>query len=152
MLSGKAVAKKKGSLKKPSAVVPATAPAAKKGDVRRRPSAQAGEVKALEPARRAAMTAIKKNKKKKMKKKVQGVTRATEASNAATRGPAVLVDEVTSGSALEESALDKLLWDIAGEVGAAAAPGSKSRDASEKKKLEKVKELRERYAEYRSAG
>ena len=152
MLSGKAVAKKKGSLKKPSAVVPATAPAAKKGDVRRRPSAQAGEVKALEPARRAAMTAIKKKKKKKMKKKVQGVTRATEASKAATRGPAVLVDEVTSGSALEESALDKLLWDIAGEVGAAAAPGSKSRAASEKKKLEKVKELRERYAEYRSAG
>ena len=152
MLSVRAVAKKKGSSKKPSAVVPATAPAAKKGDVRRRPSAQAGEVKALEPARRAAMTAIKKKKKKKMKKKVQGVTRATEASKAATRGPAVLVDEVTSGSALEESALDKLLWDIAGEVGAAAAPGSKSRDASEKKKLEKVKELRERYAEYRSAG
>ena len=148
MLSVRAVAKKKGSSKKPSAVVPATAPAAKKGDVRRRPSAQAGEVKALEPARQAAMTAIKK-KKKKMKKKVQGVTRATEASKAATRGPAVLVDEVTSGSALEESALDKLLWDIAGEVGAAAAPGSKSRDASEKKKLEKVKELRERYAEYR---
>ena len=151
MLSVRAVAKKKGSSKKPSAVVPATAPAAKKGDVRRRPSAQAGEVKALEPARQAAMTAIKK-KKKKMKKKVQGVTRATEASKAATRGPAVLVDEVTSGSALEESALDKLLWDIADEVGAAAAPGSKSRDASEKKKLQKVKELRERYAEYRSAG
>ena len=151
MLSGRAVAKKKGSSKKPSGVVPATAPAAKKGDVRRRPSAQAGEVKALEPARQAAMTAIKK-KKKKMKKKVQGVTRATEASKAATRGPAVLVDEVTSGSALEESALDKLLWDIADEVGAAAAPGSKSRDASEKKKLQKVKELRERYAEYRSAG
>ena len=149
-MTNKAIAKKEGTKKKPLAVGPAPVPAAKEGGVRRRPSALAGEEEALDPVRRAAMTTAKKNKKK--KKKEQAMKRATVASKAAPRGPAVLGGEETVGAASEESALDKLLWDIAGEVGAAAAPGSKSRDASEKKKLEKVKELRERYAEYRSAG
>ena len=117
--------------------------AMKKGGVRRRPSAPAGvEEEKVKQARRAMKSSANVKKR-------PGPNRATSATKAATQGPTIIGSGETGGEATGDLALDKLLWDIAEEVGATPRQRDVS-TAAEKSKKRKVEELKERYAMYRS--